>query len=222
MLQKLVLQKRYLPNSARAVGVSGRLDWGSRRNWSGTVGSEASSITLWLSRLALARLGASITIDDVSIVALLADGSIPVSVTASCWSSSTGDDVWKTGVSITVVLGAWSNNTVGNGNGLETHKTDGWVGGEGFVNGAAPVGKVSIGQSINCWGRGDDVDFVVARELTTDLEGTEVGESINVGDLNGVVVLGKREVQASGLSGGGKLETVVDENSLSVVGLIST
>lgn len=93
-----------LPNSAGAVGVSGRLDWGSgwgddwatRWDRSGAVGRVASSITLWLSRLALARLAASITIDNVSIITLLANGRIPVSVTASCWSSTTGDDVWKT------------------------------------------------------------------------------------------------------------------------------
>lgn len=97
-------------------------------------------------------------------------------------------------MSITVVLGTWSNNAVGDGNCLETIKTDGWVCRESLVDRAAPVGEISIGQSVNCWRRSDDVDLVVARELTSDLEGAEVGESINVGDLDGIVVLGKREV----------------------------
>jgi hypothetical protein len=156
---------------------------------------EAGSITLWQTTFTLAGLGASITINSISIIAFLSDSTIPFSITTSGGSSTTSDDVWKTGVPVAICLGTRKDNTISNGNGLETVDTDGWVSGEGFVNRARPVRKVSVGQGINCRRRCDDVNLVVARELSANFERSKVRESLNSGYRGVVIILRERKVK---------------------------
>ena len=59
------------------------------------------------------------------------------------------------------------------------------------MNGTYPIGKVSVGQGIDCGGRSNDVDFVVTIKVPTDFEGSKVGEGFDAGYFDGVVVLGK-------------------------------
>jgi len=69
---------------------------------------------------------------------------------------------------------------------------------------------------------------IVAVELTTDLECTEVGKSIDIGDSNLVIVLGEGKVQTSlllageRLGGNRELDAVVDQNSFVVIRLVSS
>jgi hypothetical protein len=174
---------------AGAVGISSWPDWSRWLDRNGGVAWVASSITLWQTAFTLARFGASVAINDIAIIAFLSDSSIPFSVTATSWSSTAGDDVWKTRVSVTICLSTGEDDTVGDSNSLETVYTDRWVDRESFVNRAAPVGKVGIGESVDCWGRCDDVNLVIAGELTSNFESSEVRKSINIGHCDVVIVL---------------------------------
>jgi hypothetical protein len=151
---------------------------------------KTSSITSRTTRKALAADGARITRNTVvfSIIALLSERLLPDTVSTASRCSTTTDDVWKTDGSIAEGLGADTNDVLSDGQGLETVHANGRVDGEGFVNAAAPVREGGVIERAESWGRGDDVSFVVAVEISTDLEVAEVGESIYGRGVDVIVV----------------------------------
>jgi hypothetical protein len=64
------------------------------------------------------------------------------------------------------------------------------------------------------------MDVVVALKLTTNLESTEVSESIDICDGDLVVILRKREVKTGARSTCCELDHVIDENGLAMVAFI--
>jgi hypothetical protein len=160
----------------------------------GAIAWKARTITLRVTTLTLAAMRAAITVDSVAIVAFLTEGLVPVSITATSWSSATTDNVRKTRVSVAIVLGSRSHDAVSNSESLETVYANGWIGRECLVDTTAPVGQVVVGQSVNGRGGGNNVRVIIAIELATDLERAEVGKSIDIGDSNLVVVLGEGKV----------------------------
>jgi hypothetical protein len=161
---------------------------------SGAIAWKACTITLGVTTLALAAMRAAITVDSVAIVAFLTEGFVPVAITATSWSSATADNVGKTRVPVTIVLGSRSHDAVSNSESLETVYANGWIGRECLVDTTAPVGQISIGQSVNGRGVGNNVRSIIAVELAADLERAKVGKSIDSGDSNQVVVLGEGKV----------------------------
>jgi hypothetical protein len=99
-------------------------------------------------------------------------------------------------------LGTGTDDVLSDGEGLETIDTDGRVDGEGLVNTAAPVRESGVIERAESWGGGDDVDFVVAVEVTADFKVTEVREGVYGCRVDGVVVAGEGEVETGlGLPG---------------------
>lgn len=131
-------------------------------------------------------------------------------------------------MSVTKIFSTREDDAVGNSDGLEGIQTNIWEGRERFVYGTAPVGEISICKRIDCWVGGHNVSFVIAGELTANFEVSEIGEGVNVGNCDVVVVLGEGEVKTSvgcsrgTLSGSGKLNGVVDQDIFTVIGLIGT
>jgi hypothetical protein len=118
------------------------------------------------------------------------------------------------------VLRARAHHSIGNGNRLESIQPNRWENRKGLVDGATPVAEVGIGQSVNGWGRCNNMHLVVAVQLAADLKGAKVAEGVDILDSNLVVVLGQREVQASPRATRGKLDAVINEDGLAMVGLI--
>lgn len=160
---------------------------------------KAGSVSLWSATLTLAGKRASIAVFGVSVVALLRQLSIPLAITASGWSGTTGDDVWKADASITKGLRSNTKDVAGGSKSSETVQALSWVGGESLMDRATPARKVAIVQGTESWGRGNNVGIVVAAKLTTDRELSELGESVNGRERCPVVVTGEREVETGEL-----------------------
>lgn len=167
--------------------VSAHLSWGT------------GSVSVWSATLTLTGKRASIAVLGVSVVALLGQISVPLSVTTSGWCGTTGDDVWKTDGSITKGLRSNAKDIAGGSKSSETVQALSWVRGESLMDRAAPARKVAIAQGAESWGRGNDVCIVVAAKLTTDREISELGESVNFRKLCVVVITGEREVETGEL-----------------------
>ena len=69
---------------------------------------------------------------------------------------------------------AGRNDAVGDGDGLETEEAGGWEVREGFMDTAAPVGEIGVGQGVDGGRRGLDVHLVIARQLTFDGEVSKI------------------------------------------------
>jgi hypothetical protein len=182
--------------SGGVVSIRSR-SWLARRGRRASKSRETGSVTSRATRKALAADRASITKNTVilSIIALLSECRLPDTVSATSWSGTTADNVWKTDSSVTESLGAGTDDVLSDGKGLEAIDADGWVDGESFVDTAAPVRESGIIKRSESWGRGNDVDFVVAVEVSSDFEITEIGESIHSCGVDILVVAGEGEVQ---------------------------